>query len=93
MGGPSVVFTHQRVRPFARVLVGGIFNRTSESEGGQSATSTSSQHFGTALGGGVDISVAKKLSIRGQADWLRYWASNLESGNIFRASAGVVFRF
>jgi opacity protein-like surface antigen len=93
MGGPSVVFTHQRVRPFARVLVGGIFDRTSESVGSQSSTSTSSQHFGTALGGGVDISVAKKLSIRGQADWLRYWASNSQSGNIFRTSAGVVFRF
>jgi hypothetical protein len=42
---------------------------------------------------GVDTSIGKKCAIRGQGDWIRYWASNSESGNLLPSSVGVVFRF
>jgi hypothetical protein len=93
MGGPSVTFKLHRVQPFARVLLGGLFNRTSISVSSQNASTVVSKYFGTAFGGGVDFPVTQKFAIRGQADWLRDWTSNLEASNSIRASAGVVFRF
>ena len=93
MGGPVVASSSQHLRPFAHVLLGGIFDRTSVSLGGQSATTVSTQCFGTAFGGGVDVSLAPRVALRGQADWLRFWASDLQSSNLIRASVGAVFRF
>jgi hypothetical protein len=93
MGGPSVTFKLHRVQPFARVLLGALFDRTSVSVSSQNASTVVSKYFGTAFGGGVDFPVMQKFAIRGQADWLRDWASNLEAGDSIRASAGVVFRF
>ena len=89
----GVASSSQHLRPFAHVLLGGIFDKISVSLSGQSATSVSTQCFGTAFGGGVDISLAPKVALRGQADWLRFWASDLQSSNLIRASVDAVFRF
>jgi hypothetical protein len=93
MGGPVVSSSFQHLRPFAHVLLGTIIDRTSVSVGGQKASSVSSHNLGATFGGGVDVPVAQKVAIRGQVDWLHFWVSNLQSGNMIRASVGVVFRF
>jgi hypothetical protein len=92
MGGPSVAFKLPGIQPFARVLMGVDLNREAVSVNDQTASHAWSRGFGTAFGGGLDISVTQRFAIRGQADWLRYWASNLQSSNSVRASVGVVFR-
>jgi hypothetical protein len=93
MGGPSAVLKLQRIQPFARALLGVALERDAVSVGGQNSSSAWSHFFGTAFGGGVDVPVNGKFAIRGQADWLRVWAANLQGGNSIRASAGGVFRF
>jgi hypothetical protein len=93
MFGPSVAFNHRHARPFARFLFGGVFDRTSVSVGGQSATPVTSKNYGIAAGGGLDFPVRRSIAIRTQADWVKFWLPNLQSPNTVRTSVGVVFRF
>ncbi|MFP5205903.1 MAG: hypothetical protein ACLGSH_11150 [Acidobacteriota bacterium] len=87
MGGPSAALRSRAVQPFARFLLGGIVNRVSA--GGQALTS---DHFGLAVGGGVDWPVSSRAAIRTQGDWIPYWVQS-QREDVFRASAGFAFKF
>jgi hypothetical protein len=93
MGGPVVAVPSGRVRPFAHALLGAGIEQGSDSAEGQSA-SGSVDHFGFALGGGVDVSINRKLAIRGQGDWLRVSQTQVDAAlSMVRATAGIVVRF
>lgn len=91
MGGPSAAFRVKRVQPFARVLLGGVVDSASASANGQSVSSSTS-HFGTSMGGGVDVAVNRSFALRAQAGWL-WWRENSQSVNLVQTSVGGVFRF
>jgi hypothetical protein len=91
MGGPSVAFRVKRVQPFARVLLGEVVDSASASANGQSVSS-STKHFGTSMGGGVDVAVNRRFALRAQADWL-WWREDSQSVALVRTSVGGVFRF
>jgi hypothetical protein len=88
MAGPTFVLPESRIRPFARVLLGSAIQRTSTTGG-----ETNTEHFGLALGGGVDVPFSRFWSVRGQADWVRSYLSANDTSNMLRASAGFVLRF
>jgi hypothetical protein len=47
-------------------------------------------------GGGVDIPAGSRFAIRGQADWITYWAKSqgqFQLQDVIRASGGIVLRF
>ena len=82
MGGPRLSTRMGNVTPFVHALVGGIGVPT-EGETG----------FATALGGGVDVRVNDRISIRAiQADYLLTRLFNTNRNNA-RLSFGVVFNF
>lgn len=91
MGGPSFAVRSRGVQPFARFMVGGVIDRTSAAVDSVTAT-VSSSYFGMSLGGGIDVPVGARCAIRGQADWIPYWAQS-QRQDVVRASAGIVFRF
>jgi opacity protein-like surface antigen len=92
MGGPTFVLLLSHVQPYAHALVGGVFVHDKTGTAAQSVSS-SSTHFGYALGGGLDVPLAIRWTIRGQADWIGIWANTSSNENLIRASAGVVFHF
>jgi opacity protein-like surface antigen len=87
LAGPRASVSIGKVTPFAQALFGGA--HTSASGTGFSSSDTS---FATALGGGVDLRLAKTLAWRVQGDYLqtRFFTS---SQNNFRFSTGLVVRF
>ena len=91
--GPQISFKFQRMTPFAHVLFG---NTLVHYNGYLSSDSSISY----AAGCGVDLSLSRRLALRGQADWLHTNFHTLDSqgGSIFypnvaRISTGIVFRF
>ena len=75
--------------PFAHALFGGV--HTSGSLGNVSATVSG---FAMMIGGGIDVSLSDRLSIRaGQFDWMSLRANGSSDNNNFRYSGGVVFHF
>ena len=75
--------------PFAHALFGG-FHTTVDVLGG----SGSANGFAMLIGGGVDVNMSDKLSIRaGQFDWMSLHANGSSNNNNFRYSGGVVFHF
>ena len=87
MGGPSAALRSRAVQPFARFLLGGVVNRVSA--GGQALTS---DHFGLSVGGGIDLPIHSGVAIRAQGDWIPYWVQS-QREDVFRASAGLAFKF
>ncbi len=81
-GGPRVTFRSDksRVEPFAHALFGGTFFN-------------STGRFSMALGGGVDVRVNDRVSIRAiQADYAPVYFDHFTMHNA-RIATGVVFRF
>ncbi|MGC2112312.1 MAG: outer membrane beta-barrel protein [Candidatus Korobacteraceae bacterium] len=86
--GPTVSLRTPHFTPYFHTLFGADTFNVSALGGSISDTS-----FAMAVGGGVDIPVKGRLSIRaGQMDWLRSSHYNTSQNN-FRVSTGVVFRF
>ncbi len=86
--GPTVSMHTAHFTPYAHALFG--VDRAHQSLLGGSVTDTS---FATAIGGGVDIPLKGRLSIRAaQLDWLRTNHYSNSQNNL-RVSTGVVFRF
>jgi len=82
--GPTFRVPGKRVTGFAHALFGGVHNNLS---------GTGANGFAMAFGGGVDVSVNKRVAIRPvQFDYVlfRMWGRDLNS---IRYSAGVVFKF
>jgi len=101
MGGPRFSYGAQKGRAFFHYLVGGMRMNATGSASGLSAGTTFSG-FAMAIGGGVDISLNDKVSIRpAMLDWLRVRSSEKTIagvtipamwGNQIRYSAGIVFK-
>jgi opacity protein-like surface antigen len=90
--GPRFSARSKHVTPFAHVLLGAAHNDARARELGFDFHFTDTS-FAVALGGGLDVSVGKRVAIRAfQIDYLR---TNFFDGaqNKGRISAGVVFRF
>jgi len=103
--GPEVRIPFPIFKPFGEVLFGGSNTngytnlKNSINEGGGTVTISGTQHpFTLAVGGGLDISVSKKISIRpGEVDYVlsRYSnpLTNTNNQNNFRYCGGVIFKF
>jgi len=90
MFGPKFTFRgNERFTPFAHVLLGGVTQRNQTT----ATTSTNNTQFAMALGGGLDVSVTERISLRAiQADYvLTRLVANTNQNNI-RASAGFVLK-
>jgi outer membrane immunogenic protein len=88
--GPRVYFRAQgRIYPFVQALFGG--ERFSAGVTGVGSASTNA--FGTALGGGADVTLTRHVSLRAlQVDYL-YTHFSGKSQNNLRLQSGIVWRF
>ncbi len=88
LAGPRFVHRTERANFFAHALLGGA--RLSASAAGVGDNSTS---FATALGGGVDVKLTRRMAVRVfETDYLlTRLAGNTQ--NNFRLSSGIVVRF
>ena len=83
---------HERVTPFAHVLLGGVRDKIAGRIGSISISETDTA-FGLALGGGLDVQLHRHVALRLiQADYL-LTRFNGETQNNARLSIGLVFRF
>lgn len=91
--GPQFnVFPNDKVKIFVHPLIGGVHD-TTKSSFGTSSDSFSANAFAMAFGGGVDVRVTPRVSVRVfQADYLPTHFGGAWQNN-FRISTGVVFRF
>jgi opacity protein-like surface antigen len=87
--GPTARFPkHTKMTPFAHVLFGGAHLNASSL-----GLSGSDNSFAWAMGGGVDVYVSSRFSVRlAEADWLRTQFADSTQSN-FRCSGGVVIKF
>ena len=83
--GPIVRFQkHSKMTPFGHLLIGGAHLNT---------FSGSDNSFSWAMGGGLDVYVNSRFSVRlAEADWLRTQFADSTQSN-FRCSGGVVIKF
>jgi hypothetical protein len=86
--GPTISLRTPRFTPYVHALFG--VDRASASLLGGSVTDTG---FAMAIGGGLDIPLKGRLSVRAaQVDWLRETHFTTDQNNL-RVSTGLVFRF
>lgn len=92
--GPRVSYRHySRVTPFGQVLFGGA-----HLSGGVSGVSSSDNAFAMTVGGGVDVRLTRRFSLRpAQVDYLltrfKEGTAGNQNQNNLRVSTGVVFHF
>lgn len=90
--GPQLSARGRRVTPFARALFGASHVRTRATEFGQNFA-FSDTSFATALGGGLDVRLSRRVALRAvQLDYVRTRFFG-ETQNKGRLSFGLVFRF
>jgi hypothetical protein len=102
--GPEIRIPLPVIKPFGEVLVGGSYtnayvNLTKAINANGGTLSTPSQHpFTLAAGGGVDVSVSRRVALRlGEFDYVltRYTnpLTSTNNQNNFRYCGGVIFKF
>ncbi len=85
--GPRIVYRRRWGVPFAHALLGAAYSRAKVTPVGPKASDFA---FATAIGGGFDLSIGRRVAIRVvQADYFRTNALGVRP-NGYRASAGVV---
>lgn len=95
--GPQLTLRRSsRLQPFARVLVGGAYEKVEFTElvnGAPAAPATRGTDVGFAMGGGggVDFTVLPRVALRLGGDVLRSYLGGQTEDN-FRASIGLAFR-
>jgi len=90
--GPRFYFrNHTRYTPFARALFGGGYISDTTSVGSSGSTEANGASVWTA-GGGVDIGLNSRVSLRTQTDFLRNRFFH-QTGPDFRLATGPVFHF
>jgi opacity protein-like surface antigen len=90
-----------RVNPFAHTLYGFAHTTGTFSTSGAAATlsrTTTDNGFAMAFGGGVDVRIISRFSLRTSVDWNPKWVGVDEDGSRIRLddlrfSAGVLFHF
>ena len=100
-GGPRFSFPFRRsqrtrITPFAQGLVGEVHGSDGEFPNSSGSLSNSANALAVLIGGGVDVAVSRRFSIRAlQVDYgLNHLPNNANnSENLLRVSAGVLFRF
>ena len=88
LGGPRFTLRRGRVTPFVHTLFGGVFSKDGINNGYASV-------FGMAIGGGADVRVNRRVSVRPlQAEYflMKFPDGENNRQNGFRYSTGVVFR-
>ncbi len=98
LAGPRVSYRTDKFRVFAHALFG--YHRLSAEAKYAGYGAESSNDWGMAFGGGVDVSASKLISIRlAQVDWLAVhynFRSSISGGgewsNALRYSGGIVFK-
>jgi hypothetical protein len=105
MAGPEIKGRNRtRLTPFAHALFGGVASHASFSTTGPALTHSDSDTraaFAMDFGGGLDVRITNRFSIRAGADYTGIFLKELgdtESGSgslqsHLRASVGIVFRF
>ena len=99
--GPQISVSLWRLTPFVHALFGVAHLSQNSGFAGLSGLSSSDTSFADAIGGGLDIRIVWRASIRFQGDLLqtRFFSLPpplglfLPAQNGFRGSAGLVFRF
>lgn len=91
MGGPSFTPSTGDLRPFARVMLGGVIDTTSTTSG-SAAASTPQKSFGVDIGGGADFYLWDHWGFREQGDWI-ISSRNGSHANMGKGVIGVVYRF
>lgn len=99
-GGPRFSYPlhrtqRTRITPFVQGLVGAVHGFDAPFPNGSASLTTSANALAILAGGGVDIAVSRRLSIRAvQLDYgLNHLPNNANnSENLLRVSTGVVFR-
>jgi hypothetical protein len=90
--GPEIAFRAPKAKPFVHALFG-IGHATGSTSFAGTSVSSSENAFTTAMGGGLDVSVAPLISVRlGQLDYVRTQFGG-DSQNHMRFAAGVVLTF
>jgi hypothetical protein len=87
LAGPALAWRHDRLRPFARLLVGAV--RHGREVVGLRESST---HLGLALAGGTDYVFSKSWAARGQAGLWFVRGGGATDANLHLA-IGAVYRF
>jgi hypothetical protein len=103
MGGPQIRIPAHTFKPFAELLFGGAHSNTYANlfkASGAGGVAPSNNAFAMAVGGGVDIRLNKRISLRPlEVDYLltRFGSSFIPGGNHnqnnFRYQAGLVVTF
>ena len=103
LAGPEIKGRNRtRLTPFARALFGGVASHASFATAGPALTHSDSDlrtAFAMDFGGGLDVRINNRLSIRGTADYTGMFLRDLgdpDSGalqNHLRLSIGVAYRF
>lgn len=90
MIGPALVWRHRQLRPFARLLLGAVHDRTTVDTAAGSV-SDSATHLGLALVGGTDYMISRQWGARAQLGLWFVHASG-ESETDLHFSLGAVYR-
>ncbi|MBN2339057.1 MAG: hypothetical protein JXP48_11010 [Acidobacteria bacterium] len=92
MGGPRFSYRGDKFRVFGHALAGGFRYAVSQGD-----ASVSEVYFATTLGGGLDVSLSDRISIRpAQVDLINLRVTYEDESNWYgelRYSAGIVFKF
>jgi len=99
-GGPRFSYSLRRsqrthITPFVQALVGAVHGFDAPFPNGSGTVTNSANALALLLGGGIDVAVSHRFSIRAvQVDYGLYRLSNNanNSENLLRVSTGVVFR-
>jgi hypothetical protein len=87
-GGPCFVLRGQRVSPFAHLLAGAFRGSM-----GTGQFDVGVEGFAMMTGGGVDVAVSNRVSVRAfQLDWILWNSAGTTEKKNARVSAGVVVR-
>ncbi len=86
--GPSFALRGERVTPFAHLLLGGF-----RASAGASGFNVGLSGFAMLTGGGVDVRVWKRVSVRlFQLDWILWEGAGVTEKKNGRISSGIVIR-
>jgi hypothetical protein len=90
--GPRVSFPAGRFRPFGEFLFGAAHMNANAAGSGTSTSFGSDNSFATAVGGGIDCRIIRRVAWRFQGDYIHTSLFGTRQNNV-RLSTGIVLRF